>query len=263
MKDLKYEVDDQIATITLDRPESRNAYSSAMAESLIEALDDAERRKQVRCVVVTGAGSAFCAGGDIKAMRDKSGMFSGDPVELRDNYLQGLQRVPRRFESFEKPVIAAINGPAVGAGLDLSLMCDIRIADPDAVFGSTFAKVGVIPGDGGVYLLSRVVGFSRAVELILTARIIDADEAKDIGLITEIADDSPLDAAYEKAERICSLPPKAIKTAKAALYRCVDHDLETSLQITAALQACVQRTDEHFEAVESVLEQLDGNSGPS
>ncbi len=259
MADILYDVDDAIATITLNRPDARNAYSSQMAEELVEALDRAELDEQVRAVIVTGAGPAFCAGGDLKAMRDKSGMFAGDPVELRDNYLRGLQSIPRRFERFEKPVIAAINGHAIGAGLDLSLMCDIRIGSDKAKFGSTFAKVGLIPGDGGAYLLTRVVGFATAVELILTARIIDADEALDVGLVSEVVPrDDVLDRARETAAEIAQLPPKAVKIAKAALYRCVDRDIETSLQLTAALQSCVQRTDEHDQAVSEMLDQISG-----
>lgn len=257
MSDVLYETDSPLATITLNRPEARNAYSDEMADELVDSLDAAERDDEVRAVVLTGAGDAFAAGGDLKAMQEKSGMFSGDPVELRDNYLQGLHRIPKRFESFEKPVVAAVNGPAIGAGLDLSLMCDLRIAGDRAKFGSTFAKVGVIPGDGGAYLLTRVVGFPKAVELILTAKIIDADEALEIDLVNEVVDhDSVLEEARATAERIASLPPKAVKLAKAALYRCVDQDLETSLQLTAALQSCVQHTDEHLEAVEAMLDQL-------
>lgn len=258
MSDILYNVDEAIATITLNRPDARNAYSDAMVTGLIDALDRAEHDPQVRVVLLTGAGPAFCAGGDLKKMRDREGMFSGDSVELRDNYIRGLQSIPRRFNHFEKPVIAAINGHAIGAGLDLSLMCDIRVASRRAKFGSTFANVGLIPGDGGAYLLPRVVGFSRAVELILTARIFDAEEALRIDLVHEICEPAEvMQRAQAKAAQIAALPPKAIKMAKAALYRCVDRDLETSLQLTAALQGCVQRTDEHDAAVERLLASLD------
>lgn len=257
MSDLLYDVDTPLATITLNRPDTRNAWSSEMAEGVVDALDAAARDDDVRCVLLTGAGDAFCAGGDLEAMRDRSGMFDGDPVELRDNYIDGLQAVTRRFDAFEKPVVAAINGPAVGAGLGLACMCDLRIASEQAEFGSTFARVGVIPGEGGAYLLRRIVGFPKAVELILTAKVIDAREALDIDLVTRLVDDDAvMKEARSTAEQIASLPPKAVKMAKAALYRCVDEDLETSLQLTAALQACVQHTDEHREAVEDVIASL-------
>jgi len=258
MTDLRYEADGALATLTLNRPDARNAYSEEMAEGIVDGLDRAERDDAIRVVAVTGAGDAFCAGGDLEAMRDRSGMFSGDPVELRDNYLRGLQRVPRRFERFEKPVIAAINGPAIGAGLDLALMCDLRIAAESARFGIPAARVGVIPGDGGAYLLQRIVGFAKAVELLLTAEIVDAEEALEIDLVNRtVPGDSLREEVSATANRIAELPPKAVKITKAALYRSVDQDFETSLQLTAALQSCVQHTDEHATAVRSVLASLD------
>ena len=255
--DILYETEDHIATITLNRPQARNAYSGPMVQGIVESLDRAATDDDVRVVIVTGAGDAFCAGGDLKAMRDKSGMFAGDAVELRNNYQRGIQTIPRRFDSFEKPTIAAVNGPAIGAGLGLALMCDLRISSDTAKFGSTFAKVGLIPGDGGAYFLTRVVGFARALDLMLTARVIDAEEALDIDMVHRVVDHDHLsDTARETASQIAALPPKAVQTAKAALYRSVNRDLEGALQITAALQAVVQQTDEHHEAVEALLERL-------
>lgn len=257
MPDVLYEVRDAVATITLNRPDARNAYSEAMVSELLEALDDADAAEDVRAVVVTGAGSVFSAGGDLKAMRDRTGMFAGDPAELRNQYRKGLQQITRRFDAFEKPVVAAVNGAAIGAGLDLALMADLRIASNDATFGSTFAKVGLIPGDGGAYLLTRVVGFARALDLVLTARVIGAPEALAMGLVTELAPKEEVVArAVERAEQIASLPPKAVQAAKACLYRSVDQDLETALQLTAALQATVQHTDDHVEAVQDLLASL-------
>ena len=254
MSHVLYEIKGTIATITLNRPEVRNAYSDQMVIELIDAVDRAERDANVRVVVLTGAGSAFCAGGDLKAMRDRTGMFAGDPFELRSEYLLGLQRVTRRFNSFEKPVIAAVNGAAIGAGLGLALCCDLRIASEKARFGSTFAKVGLIPGDGGAYLLMRVVGFSRALELVMTARVLDATEALAIDLVHRVVSpDRVMEEAYAMAEQIASLPPKAIQMSKAALYRCVDRDLETSLHLTTAMQGLIQCTDEHQQAVADLL----------
>jgi enoyl-CoA hydratase/carnithine racemase len=257
MPDVLYEVRDAVATITLNRPDARNAYSEAMVRELLDAVDEADADEVVRAVVVTGAGPVFSAGGDLKAMRDRTGMFAGDPAELRNQYRKGLQQITRRFDAFEKPVVAAVNGAAIGAGLDLALMADLRIASNDATFGSTFAKVGLIPGDGGAYLLTRVVGFARALDLVLTARIIGAPEALSMGLVTELAPTEEVVArAYERAEQIASLPPKAVQAAKACLYRSVDQDLETALQLTAALQATVQHTDDHAEAVQDLLASL-------
>lgn len=257
MKDLRYEVDGAVAQITLDRPEARNAWSDEMMSSMHEALDRAAGDEQVRVVIVTGEGKSFCAGGDLKAMRDRAGMFSGDTVGLRRKYSEGLQAITRHFERFEKPVIAAINGAAIGAGLDLTLMCDIRVASARAKFGSTFAAVGLIPGDGGAYLLTRAVGFARAVELILSTRVIDADEAEHIGLVHElVAPEDVLTRAQERARAMAALPAPALQMAKVALYRSYNQDAEVALQLTAALQSIVQHTDAHMEAVEAMLARL-------
>ena len=145
LTDLQYRVEGPIARITLDRPDARNAYSDGMIDSLIAALDAAEADPSVRCVVLTGAGSAFSAGGDLKAMRDKTGMFAGGPAALRARYIARIQQIPRRMARRTLPVIAAINGPAIGAGLDLACMCDLRIAAEGARFGSTFTRVGLVP----------------------------------------------------------------------------------------------------------------------
>jgi enoyl-CoA hydratase/carnithine racemase len=252
-----YEARGAVATITLNRPEARNAYTEAMVEELLAAIDRADADSDVRAVVLTGAGPAFSAGGDLKAMRDRTGMFEGDPAELRNQYRKGLQQLPRRFDQFEKPVVAAVNGAAIGAGLDLALMADLRIASRDAKFGSTFARVGLIPGDGGAYLLTRVVGFAHALDLVLTARIIGADEALAMNLVTTVVEPGEaLDVATNRAEQIASLPPKAVQAAKACLYRSVDNDMETALQLTAALQATVQHADEHEQAVQEMIDRL-------
>lgn len=254
MSDVLYAVDGSIARITLNRPEARNAFSDAMIKGITESLDKAEFDPEVRVVVIRGEGSAFCAGGDLKAMRDHSGMFSGDPVELRQRYLRGMQTLPRRFDSFEKPTIAQINGAAIGAGLGLALMCDLRVSAQRAKFGSTFAKVGLIPGDGGAYLLTRTVGFSKALELILTARVIDAEAALKIDMVHEVVANDQLQAHVDAlASEIAALPPKAVRMAKTALYRSVNRDLESALHITAALQGLIQSTQEHEDAVESLL----------
>ncbi|PEN13653.1 3-hxdroxyacyl-CoA dehydrogenase [Longibacter salinarum] len=257
MPDVLYETRDAVATITLNRPDARNAYSDEMVKELLAAIDEADADDSVHSVVITGAGPVFSAGGDLKAMRDREGMFAGDPAELRNQYRKGLQQLPRRFDQLEKPVVAAVHGAAIGAGLDLALMADLRIASDDAKFGSTFARVGLVPGDGGAYLLTRVIGFARALDLVLTARIVEAQEALDMGLVTSLApSEQVVDVAHERAEQIASLPPKAVQAAKACLYRSVDNDLETALQLTAALQATVQHTDDHDEAVRSMIDRL-------
>lgn len=253
--DLKYELADGILTLTLDREEARNAYSAEMVDSIVRALDAAEADDEVRCVVFTGAGGSFSAGGDLRLMQDHSGMFEGDPVRLRSNYLRGIQRIPRRLARFEKPTVAAINGPAIGAGLDLACMCDIRIAANGARFGSTFVKLGLIPGDGGAYLLARVIGFPRALDLILTGRVIDTMEAERIGLVNEVVESEELNAhVLKRARRIASNAPLAVRLAKSAAYQSWDLSLDAALNLAATYQGIVQNTADHDEGVRALIE---------
>jgi enoyl-CoA hydratase/carnithine racemase len=253
--DLRYEVSDRIATITLDREDARNAYSDGMIDSLVRALDAAETDDEVRVVIITGAGSTFSGGGDVKLMRDREGMFAGDPVRLRNEYLRGIHRIPRRLARFEKPIIAAINGPAIGAGLDLACMCDIRIAANGARFGSTFVKIGLIPGDGGAYLLARVIGFARALDLVLTGRMVDTMEAERIGLVNEIAIDvDVLTLARKRAGKIAENAPLAVRLAKSATYQSWDLNLDAALNLAATYQAIVQNTPDHDEGLAALLE---------
>jgi len=256
LRDLRYEKTGHVATITLDREQARNAYSEEMIASLETALDAAADDDEVRCVILTGAGKAFSAGGDIKAMLDKTGMFAGDAIALRERYMRGIHRVPQRIARFEKPLLAAINGPAIGAGLDLACMCDIRIAAQHAKFGSTFVKLGLVPGDGGALLLSRVVGFPRALELMLTGRVIEAEEAERIGLVTRIVSGAGvLDAAREVAEAIAENGPVAVRLTKAACYQAQYMTLDQALVTAATLQGVAQNTSDHLEGLRAMLEK--------
>ncbi|MCA9681234.1 MAG: enoyl-CoA hydratase/isomerase family protein [Myxococcales bacterium] len=247
---VRYEVAAAVATITLDRPEARNAYSDEMCEQLVAAFDAADRDPAVRCVILTGTGKAFHAGGDVKAMRARSGMFAGDPGELRERYIRGIQAVPRRIAEFAKPLIAAINGPAIGAGLDLACMCDIRVASRAAKLGSTFVQVGLVPGDGGAYFLTRVVGFARALELVLSGRVLGADEALQIGLVHEVVEaEALMDAARARAEALAALPPLAVQLTKRAAYRSYGADMATALELAATYQGIVQNHEDHLKAL--------------
>lgn len=256
LTDVRYEADGSVATITLDRPDARNAYSNAMIEGLIAALDAAEADTAVRCIVLTGEGKAFHAGGDLKQMREGAGMFAGGPVALRRQYVEGIQRVPRRLAQCDKPVVAAINGPAIGAGLDLACMCDIRIAARGVKLGSTFVKVGLVPGDGGAYFLARTIGFSRALALVLTGRLVDADEALAMGLVHEVAEAGTLMAVARRwADEIAANAPLAVRMTKRAAYRSWDADMETALELAATYQGMVQNTADHREAVAAILDK--------
>ncbi|MFO1078153.1 MAG: enoyl-CoA hydratase-related protein [Planctomycetota bacterium] len=249
-QEVHYDREGPLAILTLDRPSARNAYSEAMCAELCQALDRAERDDDVRCVVLTGAGPAFHAGGDIKAMRERSGMFAGDPAELRARYVRGIQAVPRRIAECEKPLLAAINGPAIGAGLDLACMCDLRLASDHAAFGSTFARIGLVPGDGGAFFLARVVGFPRALELMLTARMIEPEEALRIGLVHEVVPLRELMArAKAKALEIAEHPPLAVRLTKRAAYQSWNRDVAVALELAATYQGIAQNHKDHLDSL--------------
>lgn len=250
--DVRFETAGPIATITLDRPDARNAYSDAMIDGLERAFDEAERDDAIRVVILAGAGPVWSAGGDVKLMRQRAGMFAGDAATLRGRYADGIQRVPRRLARFGKPVVAAIHGAAIGAGLDLACMCDLRVAAEDAKFGSTFVKLGLVPGDGGAFFLARTVGFSRALELALTGRIIDAAEALRIGLVHRVVPAGDLEtAARALADELAALPPLAVRLTKAACYRAQEMSLESALDLAATYQAIAQTHPEHEAALAS------------
>ncbi|MBU0551090.1 enoyl-CoA hydratase/isomerase family protein [Myxococcota bacterium] len=251
-----YEAQGALATLTLNRPQARNALSDEMIEGLIEGLDRAEAAAEVRCVLLKANGPAFCAGGDLKQMRDQEGMFAGDSAALRGRYVRGLQRLPRRFALFDKPVLAVIEGPAIGAGLDLACMCDIRFATPSATFGSTFVRVGLVPGDGGAYLLARAIGFPHALELMLTGRVIEVEEAARLGLVHKVDEDAAA-AARVHAGLIINNAPLAVQLTKRGAYRSWDTELETALELAATFQGIAQRTEDHAEAVSALLERRD------
>jgi enoyl-CoA hydratase/carnithine racemase len=253
---LLQERDGPILTITLNQPEKRNPISDvAMVDALCDAFEAADRDISLRCVILTGAGSAFSAGGDLKQMRpDSGGLRSSSPVETRRNYKFGIQRLPLMFQALEVPVVAAINGHAIGAGLDLATMCDVRIAAESAKFAESFVKLGIIPGDGGAWLLPRIIGFSRATELALTGEMFDAKAALDYGLVSQVVPDAELLAkANEIALKIAANPPHAVRMTKRLLREGQTADLKNILEMSAAMQALAHNTADNDEAITAFL----------
>lgn len=253
-----YELDSQgIATITLNRPELRNPISEAdVIEGLLDTLDRIEGDPAVRVAILTGAGKGFSSGGNINAMKPGSGLNAGLPARTRGNYKRGIQRLPLAFAALEVPVIAAVNGPAIGAGLDLACMCDLRIAGESAKFAESFVKLGIIPGDGGAWLLQRVVGFSKAAEMSLTGDMLDAAEALACGLVSRVVPDADLmDAARALASKIAANPPFAVRMTKRLLWEARRADLATVLEMSAAMQAVAHSTGDHEEAVNAFIEK--------
>jgi enoyl-CoA hydratase/carnithine racemase len=248
---------DHIALITINRPDTRNALSGeemfAAFESLVDKLN---ADLSVRAAVLTGAGTAFCSGGNVAEMRDRSGMFAGSPEEITERYRQGIQRIPRALARLQVPLIAAVNGPAIGAGNDLACMCDLRIASTTARFAESFVKVGIIPGDGGCWLLPRVVGHAKAAELALTGDTIDADEALRIGLVSRVvAPDELLPEALKLAGRIAANPPQVLRWTKQLLQQARTGTLDEALDAAGRLQGLAHHTADHAEAVAAFFEK--------
>jgi enoyl-CoA hydratase/carnithine racemase len=248
---------DGIVTLTLNQPDLRNPITGAeMLDALVAAIEAADRDIAVRCVILTGAGKAFSTGGNIQQMRLGGGLNDPQPAVTRRNYRNGIQRLPLLFESIEVPVIAAVNGPAVGAGCDLACMCDIRIAGESAKFAESFVKLGLIPGDGGAWLLPRIVGFSKASEMALTGEMLDAAEALACGLVSRVVPDAELmNAACGVAARIAANPPHAVRMTKRLLREGRTASLAAILEASSAAQAVCHATEDHREAVSAFLEK--------
>ncbi|OAT85287.1 enoyl-CoA hydratase/isomerase family protein [Desulfotomaculum copahuensis] len=262
--ELIYEKRGHIATITLNRPEKLNAFSVNMIRNWVEALKEAQADDTVRVIVLTGAGRAFCAGGDIKAMASGAGFFpeSDFPPAGRNNACHKkrslwelIHRVPLTLEDIDKPVIAAVNGDAIGAGCDMALMCDLRLAAEEARFSEGYVKLGLVPGDGGAYFLPRLVGLAKALELLWTGEMISAREAYRIGLVNRVAPGEKLLAeTYCLADRIAAGPPLAVRMIKRAVYQGLKTDLRTSLDLISSHMAIITETADHQEGVEALLE---------
>lgn len=242
--------------VTLNNPDQMNAITTPMIESLVKVLKYADFDSTIRVIVLTGAGKSFCAGGDIKAMQDKSGMFAGESNELRMRYMHGIQQIPRAIEEVSKPIIAMVNGAAIGAGCDLSMMCDLRTGSAQSKFGETFTRMGLVPGDGGTFFLQRVIGYSKAMQMFLTADLFEGQRALEFGLLNFLFEDSALVEETEKlAEKIAGLAPVAQSMTKKAMKISYLSDLSTSLDVLATFQGISQRTSDHFEALSAFNEK--------
>lgn len=253
---LQYEQVDHIVTLTMNEPERRNPLTgnSAVPEFL-QAIDRIHDDPQVRCVILTGAGSAFSSGGDVRNMlRQANGEVTG--MQIRHDYRTGIQKLPLALFNLEVPVIAAVNGAAIGAGLDLACMCDIRIASEKAKFAESFVKLGIIAGDGGAWLLPRIIGMSRAAEMVFSGDTIDAEQALQWGLVSRVvAPEELMAAAHHLAGRIAANPGHAVRMSKRLLREGMHTRLDTLLEMSAAFQSLAHQAPDHREAVNAFLEK--------
>lgn len=250
-------VENRVVTLTLNRDDLRNALTgSNLTNDIVNVCEWINSDPHISVLVITGAGRAFSSGGNIKDMRDRSADFAGDVPRLEENYRKGIQKIPLAIDALEVPVIAAVNGPAIGAGFDLANMCDIRIGSTEAVFGETFINLGIIPGDGGAWFMQRLIGYQRAAELTFSGRLVKADEARDLGILLEVVPPEKLMArTMELAESFAAKPPQAIRYTKRLMKKAQRSELKDFLDICAVYQGISHNTSDHVEAVNAFLEK--------
>lgn len=260
LSDSTLEIYDRVAMLTFGRDDVRNALTgTGLVEDILQTLAWVNCSDYVSVLVLTGDGSAFSSGGNVREMSEKKGIFSGSVQQIQDQYRRGIQRIPLAMEAAEVPVIAAINGPAIGAGFDLACMCDLRIASAAAVMGETFVNLGIIPGDGGAWFLQRLVGYQRAAELTLTGRLVSAQEALTLGILLEVtAADQLIGRALELAAQIAVKPPHAVRLTKRLLKHAQRGTLSDFLDLCACFQAMSHHTDDHVEAINAFFEKRSG-----
>lgn len=241
----------------MNRPETRNALTEPQhMQEFVDLCALLRRDREAKVLVLTGNGSAFCAGGNVKDMQSRGGIFAGSAYEVRDSYRDSIQRIPLALYELDIPVIAAVNGAAIGAGLDLACMCDIRIAADSAIFAESFVKVGIVPGDGGAWLLPRVIGLPKASLMAFTGDTIKADKALAWGLVAEVVPAAELEsAALALAARIAANPAHALRLTKRLMREGQHMRLDSLLELSAAYQALAHHTEDHLEAVNAMLDK--------
>ena len=257
---VKYEQSGRVVTLTLNKPETRNALSDDLVPDFVAKLKRADADESVSCLIITGAGKSFSSGGNLKEIRAMTQEKKLSTNDIRRWYIDMIQNIPRTMQEITVPCIAAVNGHAIGAGCDLTMMCDIRIASEKAIFAESFMRVGLIPGDGGAWFLPRVIGLSRASEMSYTCDFIDASKAEKWGMVSEVvAPDDLMSTAMAMAKRIAAHPPIGIRLAKKLIRDSQDMPLGAALEMAAGMQATLQQTDDHLEAIDAVLENREPN----
>lgn len=257
MSVIKLEKSGPIATLTLTRPEMMNALGQeGDGPEVAAACAEIEADPAIRVAILTGEGKGFSAGGDVKAMRDKKGAFGGSAYDVRNGYRRNIHMVVKSLYNLEVPLIAAVNGAAIGLGCDVACMADVRIGADHAKFGVTFLKLGLIPGDGGAWLLPRIIGNSRAAQLLFTGDVIDAQTAKEWGLISDAVPAGELmDETMKLATRMAGQPPQSLRLAKTLLRHGQSASYDTIMELSAASQALMHETEDHMEGVNAILEK--------
>ena len=244
-----------VATLTMNRPDMMNALSTRMLQEMVAAVGELSQDDDVRVVILTGAGRVFCSGADVSKGGKASGL-SGTPVEMRSNVRNSYQKVALGLQRMDKPTIAMVNGAAVGAGCDFAFACDMRVGSEKAKFRNGFVRVGLIPGGGGTWLYTRLLGLGRGLEFLFTGDFLEAEEAHRIGLLNRLVEADQLESeTMELARKIASNPPLAVQMSKMMAYRALETDLETALEMAAAYQALALSSKDHREGVNAFMEK--------
>lgn len=251
--ELVFEISDKIATIRLNRPEKYNAFTPDMLKAWADALRQCRDDENIHVIVLTGTGKGFCSGGDVSNMKNRT----EDSAYQRRRFLTDyVHQIPLLLDQIDKPVIVAVNGVATGAGMDMALMGDLRVAAKSAKFAETYVKVGLFAGDGGSWYLPRLVGTPKALELLWTARFVDAQEAFELGIVNKVVEDDQLmQATYELAHQIAAQPPLAVRMIKRAVRQGASIDIRTHLEMAASHMAAMYSTEDHKEAVTAFAEK--------
>ncbi|MFA4913649.1 MAG: enoyl-CoA hydratase-related protein [Burkholderiaceae bacterium] len=251
---IQTEVTDGVLVLSLNDPGTGNALSVSMARALAEALENANAMADVHCLVLRSTGKYFCTGGNVKDMQNGSDLMQGTVADIEVRLKASLHRITLAFDALKIPSIAAVNGAAVGAGCDLSLMCDMRMASDAASFAESFLRLGLVSGIGGAWFLTRIVGRSKALELTLTSEFIDAASALEIGLVARVVPRDDLDGAVmQMARRIAANPPRALRMARRLVLDAAESTLPAALEQAAALQAELLCGQEHKAVVSRFL----------
>lgn len=257
---LRVERRGQVVVLTIDDPATRNALSPLLTREIVAACNAINADMGVSCAVLTAAGDVFCAGGNLKDMYARSNHFAGNAAEIRRTYLTGVQTIARALYDLEVPIIAAVNGPAMGAGMDFAMMCTLRLASDKARFAESFIKLGLTSAAGGAWFLQRAVGSLAAAELVLTGDTIDAQDALRLGVVSRVTPPETLmDEALALAARIVRHPPHSVRLNHRMLRESARLDLPAALEIAAAMQAVVQQTEDQHEAVAAAVERREPN----
>jgi len=254
-EDIRLEIADRVATLTLARDDRRNTLTEKrVVDEFVDAIERVRYADDASVLVITGEGAAFSAGGNLKDLPDFTA--ESDSSTLRDWYSSGIQRIPRALASLDRPVIAAVNGPAYGAGCDLALYADMAIGSTRARFCEQFVNLGLIPGDGGTWILIRRIGWQRAADMLFTGRVVGAEEAKAMGILLDVVEPERLmPRVMELAGRIASRPPKSLRHIKELMRHAPTQTLPDHLDQCSALQGILQKTEDHMASLKALLEK--------